>query len=198
METKHVKIEVADPTPLGLFGLAMVTLVASSVKLGFTSGVSLVIPWAMLLGGMAQMMAAVYDFKHKNLFGATAFSAYGLFWIAMSMAWMISAGVFGEKLAATTDTKQLGFAFFGYMVLTLILLVSTLKIHKAMSFLISLIVVLFLSLGLDAMGCGHIWHTIAAYTELAISISTFYILAAQYLNGFFGKMMLPLGKPFMK
>lgn len=35
-ETKQIKIELADPTPLGLFGLALVTLVASSQKLGIT------------------------------------------------------------------------------------------------------------------------------------------------------------------
>lgn len=34
----EIKITNADPSALGLFGLAMVTLVASSVKLGLTSG----------------------------------------------------------------------------------------------------------------------------------------------------------------
>ena len=34
---KNVKVVVADPSAMGLFGLAMVTLVASSQKLGWTS-----------------------------------------------------------------------------------------------------------------------------------------------------------------
>ena len=42
--TKEVKILVADPSALGLFGLAVITLVASSQKLGLKSGVSLVLP----------------------------------------------------------------------------------------------------------------------------------------------------------
>ena len=33
-----IRLSIADPTPLGLFGLAMVTLVASSQKLGITDG----------------------------------------------------------------------------------------------------------------------------------------------------------------
>ena len=45
--TQHVKIVTADPSALGLFGLAMVTLVASFQKLGVTDGVSLVLPWAI-------------------------------------------------------------------------------------------------------------------------------------------------------
>ena len=89
METKQVKIEVADPTTLGLFGLALVTLVASSQKLGITTGYSLVLPWALLLGGMAQLIASMFDFKHNNLFGSTAFGAYGLFWIGMGISWFM-------------------------------------------------------------------------------------------------------------
>ena len=44
--TQKIKIVTADPSALGLFGLAIITLVASSQKLGITSGVSLVLPWA--------------------------------------------------------------------------------------------------------------------------------------------------------
>lgn len=47
MDNKQMKIATADPSALDPFGLAIVTLVASSQKLGITSGVSLVIPWAI-------------------------------------------------------------------------------------------------------------------------------------------------------
>lgn len=198
METKQIKIEVADPTTLGLFGLAIVTLVASSQKLGWTDGLAFVLPWALFLGGMAQFVAALFDFKHNNLFGATAFSAYGLFWIGMGMSWLIKLGCFGEALASTADTRQLGLVFLGYMVLSVVLTISTLKMSKAMFILLALIAVLFLGLALDSFGCGHIWHSVAAYSELAISIVTFYTLSAKYLSGYFGKQILPVGTPFMK
>ncbi|MDZ5034053.1 acetate uptake transporter, partial [Clostridium perfringens] len=84
-ETKEVKILVADPSALGLFGLAVITLVASSQKLGITQGVSLVLPWAIFLGATAQLFACINDFKHNNTFGATAFVAYAFFWYAMGM-----------------------------------------------------------------------------------------------------------------
>ena len=73
---------------------------------------SLVLPWAIFLGATAQLFACINDFKHDNTFGATAFGAYAFFWYAMGFTWLIQNGVFGEKLAATADTKQLGFAFF--------------------------------------------------------------------------------------
>ncbi|MDH6355650.1 succinate-acetate transporter protein [Dysgonomonas sp. PH5-45] len=198
METKNVKIQVADPTTLGLFGLAIVTLVASSQKLGLTDGLAFVLPWALFLGGMAQIIAAIFDFKHNNLFGATAFSAYGLFWVGMAMSWLIKLGCLGETLASTADTKQLGFVFLGYMILTIALTVSGLKMSKAMFVLLFLIVLLFLGLALDSFGFGHFWHSLAAYSELAISLLTFYVLSAKYLNSFFGKNILPVGAPFLK
>lgn len=79
-EQHHVKQVIIDPTAIGLFGLAMVTLVASSQKLGWTENVSGVLPWAIFLGGIAQLIASNYDAKHNNVFGATAFAGYGLFW----------------------------------------------------------------------------------------------------------------------
>lgn len=198
METKRVKVEVADPTVLGLFGLAIVTLVASSQKLGWTSGLSFVLPWAIFLGGMAQLIASIFDFKHKNLFGATAFCAYGLFWMGMAMSWLIKLGCFGETLASETDTRQLGFVFLGYMILSLILTISGLKMSKAMFFLLFFITTLFLGLSLDSFGCGGVWYSVAAYSELAISLIAFYVLSAKYLGSFFGKEILPVGQAFMK
>ena len=196
METKQIKIEVADPTTLGLFGLAIVTLVASSQKLGITDGLGFVLPWALFLGGIAQIIASIFDFKHNNLFGSTAFSAYGLFWIGMGMSWLIKMGCFGETLAASADVKQLGFVFLGYLLLTVIFTISAIKMSKAMFFLLALIIVLFLGLALDSFGCGHIWHQVAAYSELLISLLTFYVLAAKYLNSMFGREILRVGKPF--
>ena len=181
------------PPPLGLFGLAMVTLVASSQKLGLTEGLSFVMPWAFVLGGLERLMACIYDFKQNNIFGATAFGAYGLFWWGVCVSWLIKMGVLGEILHHAADVRQLGFAFVGYFILSFVLAVSTIKMNKVMLLLMSLICILFLALAADAFGEGSIWKQVAAYDELAISLVTFYALAAKYLNTFFGKTMLPMG-----
>ena len=198
MEKNEVKITVADPTTLGLFGLALVTLIASSQKLGMTEGLAYVIPWAILLGGFVQIMASVFDFKHNNIFGATAFAAYGFFWVSLAMCWLIKLNVFGAELAANTDVKQLGFIFVGYFILSLVLTISSLKMSKVMFALMSFICLLFVSLALDSFGMGHAWHTVAAWTELIISILSFYALSAKYLNSFFGKELVKCGKPIIE
>lgn len=198
MEKHKVQIEVADPSALGLFGLSMVTLVASSQKLGLTQGVGFVLPWAIILGGLAQIIACIYDFKHNNLFGATAFGGYGLFWIAVGASWMIKAGAMGQGLASQVDGRQFGVAMLGYLIFSIILLGATLKISKTMFSIIALIIVLFISLAMDSFSMGHIWHSIAAYTEFVISLLGFYMCGGALLNKFYGRKILPQGEPFIK
>lgn len=197
MNESKVKIVVADPSAIGLFGLAMVTLVASSQKLGLTSGVSLVIPWAIFLGAAAQLVACINDFKHNNHFGATAFGAYAFFWFAMAMSWMIQNGVFGETLAAAADPKQFGFAFLGYLIFTLFMTIGAMETNKVLFFIFVMIDFLFLGLALSNLGIAeHSMHSLAAYSELLIAIFSFYGCGANVLNNHFGKTFLPVGKPF--
>lgn len=196
--TYHVKSVLADPTPLGLTGLAMVTLVASSQKLGITDGTALLLPWAIFLGAIAQLVAGVIDFKHNNLFGALAFSAYGFFWLGVGMSWMILGGALGETLQQNADKGQLAFAFLGYFILSLIITVAAFRLNTHLSLLMIFIDILLLGLALDTFGMGSIWHTMAAYSELIISLLSFYGVAASMLNQSYGRTLLPTGKAWTK
>ncbi|MBN2899818.1 MAG: acetate uptake transporter [Clostridia bacterium] len=196
MSTNETKIYTADPSALGLFGLAMVTLVASSSKLGLTSGTSYIIPWAIFLGAFAQLFACINDAKKGNVFGATAFGGYSMFWLGVSMSWMISHGVFGEAMAQNADPKQLGFAFVGYLIFSIYMTIGAVETNKTLFIIFVLIDFLFIGLSLSTLAGMHAAHALAAYSELAISIVSFYGSAANVLNATFGKTFLPLGKPF--
>ncbi len=196
-ENEKVQIVAADPSALGLFGLAMVTLVASSQKLDLTSGVSLVIPWAIFLGALAQLYASIVDCKRNNVFGATAFGGYGFFWLGVAFTWFIQNGVFGEKLASTADVHQLGVAFVGYLIFTLFMTIGAMETTKVLFLIFVLIDFLFLGLSLSTLGVQpELFHTVAAVAELCIALVSFYGSGASVLNAHFGKQFLPLGKPF--
>ena len=145
-ETKEIKVITADPSAVGLFGLAIVTLVASSQKIGWTEGLGLVLPWAIFLGGIAQFYASILDSKHNNTFGTTAFGAYGLFWMAVGLGWLVQAGVFGENLMASVDTRQLGVVYLGYLVFTVFMTIGALETNKVLFFIFVLINFLFIGL----------------------------------------------------
>jgi len=196
--TGHVQELVANPSPLGLFGLAIITLVASSQKLGITEGTALLIPWALFLGAAAQFVAGLYDYKHNNTFGATAFCGYGFFWFGVAMTWMINNGMFGMKAAgAVLDLHQLGFAFLGYFIFTMFMTVGAMGANKVLFIIFFLIDLLFLGLFMSTLGWGgEVWHELAAYSELGIAIMSFYGSAATVLNTHYGFEVLPVGAPF--
>lgn len=194
---QQVKMTTADPSALGLFGLAMVTLVASSQKLGLTEGLSFILPWAIFLGGFAQLFACIHDAKHNNTFGTTAFGAFGLFWLGVGGSWLIQLGVFGEELAVGVDPKQLGFAFVGYLIFSLFMTIGAMETHKVLFFIFVLIDFLFIGLSLSSFGIMHeATHMLAAVSEMLIALLSFYGSAAAVLNAHFGRVFLPIGKPF--
>lgn len=196
MDTQNVKITNSDPSALGLFGLAMVTLVASSQKLGITQGVSYVIPWAIFLGGFAQLFACINDSKRNNAFGTTAFGAYAFFWFAVGTSWLMKLGLFGQAVAASIDVKQLGFAFLGYLIFTLFMTIGAVETNKVLLIIFVLIDFLFLGLTLSTFEImTEFTHKIAAYSELFIALFAFYGCGANVLNAHFGREFLPIGKP---
>lgn len=193
----HVQQVVANPSPLGLLGLAMVTLVACTQKLGITDGTAYIIPWAIFLGAMAQFIAGLFDFKHNNTFGATAFCGYGFFWFGVAMTWMIGNGMFGMHSNAVIDINQLGFAFLGYFIFTMYMTVGAMGANKILFIIFFFIDLLFLGLFMSTLGWGgEAWHTLAGYAELGVSIFSFYGSAATLLNSHYGYTVLPIGEPF--
>jgi uncharacterized protein len=195
---QSVKIVTADPSAIGLLGLAIVTLVASSQKLGWTQGTALIIPWAIFLGACAQLMASIHDAKHNNTFGATAFGGYAFFWFSVGLTWLIQQGVLGEKLAAGVDPHQLGMAFIGYLIFSVYMTVGALKTNKVLFCIFVLIDLLFVGLVLTTFKIApHVGHSLAGWSELAIAVVSFYGSAAVVLNTHFGKQVIPVGLPVL-
>jgi len=195
----ETRISMSDPTALGVFGLALVCLVASSQKLGLTSGTTLLLPWTIFLGSLAQLWASSIDFKKGNYFGAIALGVYGLFWMAMALNWALNLAVsleFFAPLKPFVDTKQVGVAFIGYMIFSIFIMIAAAEANKCFFALLALINVLFFSLAMERFGVSPaLFGKIGAYTELTISLLGFYACGANFLNNFFGRTVLSLGKP---
>ena len=75
---------VADPGPLGLAGFAMTTFCLSSWNAGIWHGAGLeaALALAFFYGGLAQLLAGMWEFVRKNTFAALAFTSYGAFWLS--------------------------------------------------------------------------------------------------------------------
>src|ERR1700738_1501003 len=83
----------ADPGPLGLAGFATTTFALSLINANLVSAGAL--PMAAVLalayGGLAQLIAGIWEFRTGNTFGAVAFCSYGTFWI--SFYFLVNVGL---------------------------------------------------------------------------------------------------------
>ena len=188
----EIKMRVSDPTALGVFGLAMVTLVASPYKIGWIHGNTYAIAWAVVLGSLAQLWAASMDFRNNNYFGSIVLGVYGLFWMAVACVWMFDLFAKDGRVP-----QQMGFAYIGYLVFSLFVTVAALEANRVFAAILVLIDVLFICLALAAFGVAKSGFTIAAgYAEFAIGLLGLYATGAIFLNNFFGRVIVPIGKPF--
>ena len=169
----ETKIIMSDPTALGVFGLSMVTFVAASQKMGWTTGATFLIPWALLLGSIAQIWASTIDFKKNNYFGSIVLGAYGLFWAAVAMHWAISQGWFGPLDPAKADPRQLAYACIGYFFFSLFIMIAAFEVNKMFALMLVLINILLPSLALSILGVNPpLFSTLAAVELMASGYAT--------------------------
>ncbi|MFC3032881.1 acetate uptake transporter [Pseudoalteromonas fenneropenaei] len=69
-----------NPVPFGLFGFALNSILFAGSNLGLYSFNSTLFAAALLLGGLAQGIAARYCAKQGDTFGLTSFGGYALYW----------------------------------------------------------------------------------------------------------------------
>jgi uncharacterized protein len=77
----------ADPAPLGLAAFALTTFLLSAANAHWmtTATGDAWLGYAFAYGGLAQFVAGMWEFRNRNVFGATAFSTYGAFWLGIGL-----------------------------------------------------------------------------------------------------------------
>src|SRR5437762_14359667 len=75
---------IADPAPLGLAAFALTTFVLSGHNASFIPD-TVWIGLALFYGGLVQLLAGMWEFRNRNVFGSTAFSTYGGFWMSLGV-----------------------------------------------------------------------------------------------------------------
>ena len=93
-------VPAADPAPLGLAAFALTTFLLSGHNATFIPDL-LWVGLALFYGGMAQLLAGMWEFRNRNVFGATAFSTYGGFWMGLGIFVVLAvvSKSFGTALA---------------------------------------------------------------------------------------------------
>jgi succinate-acetate transporter protein len=186
---------IADPAPLGLGAFALTTFLLSVHNAGWDTAAtgSAWLGYAFAYGGLAQLLAGMWEFRNKNVFGATAFSTYGGFWIGLGLwALLVAPHATASQAGHDLGWILLAFAIFN----TYMLLLSTQVSLAVFAVFLTLEVteiVLFIGNFTGHSGIVKVGGVIGVITAVA----AWYTSAAGVSNGIGGRIKLPVGSPLL-
>ncbi len=193
-------VPAADPAPLGLAGFALTTFLLSGHNASFIPDAIWVGP-AFFYGGLAQLTAGMWEFRNRNVFGATAFSTYGGFWMGLGI-FIVLADVsksFAAALAGANLTNALAWFLLSFAIFNFYMMIGSLRVNVAV---LSVFVALeateiALAIGfwkLSSGGSAYILH-VGGWLGVVTAGLAWYTSAAGVLNGMSPGIVLPVGPP---
>lgn len=195
---------IADPAPLGLAGFALTTFLLSASNAGWMSKATgaAFLGYAFAYGGLAQFLAGMWEFRNKNVFGATAFGSYGAFWIGLFF-WVRFVqdaapppGVLRTVYTAQT-VKDLGWILLAWAIFNTYMLLWSTQVNWAVFgvFLTLEATEVILFIGFFTGSTGTI--KAGGYVGVLTALVAWYTSAAGVTNGLPGRLRLPVGRPLI-
>jgi len=188
-----ISVTINDTTAnagcLGLMGFGMTTVLLNMHNAGFFKLNVMILAMGIFMGGLAQIITGIMEFKKNNTFGTVAFTSYGLFWLSLVVIWL-----FPEKIgeAGAPDGTAMAAYFFMWGLFTLVMFYGTLRVNRALQFVFGSLAVLFFLLCAVKAGYTGL-ATITGYEGIICGLSAIYAALAQVLNEVYGKVVWPIG-----
>jgi succinate-acetate transporter protein len=189
-ESARVGWTPADPGPLGLAGFAMTTFVLSmfNAKLVGAGGEPVVLGLALAYGGIAQLLAGMWEFRTGNTFGALAFSSFGAFWISF----FVLVTFFAPNIPAADAGHAVGLYLWAWAIFTTYMFVASLRTTGAVALVFFLLAITFVLLGIGNSGAHENIIKWGGYFGLATAAAAWYASFAAVTNSTFGRTVLPV------
>src|SRR4051794_33611677 len=181
---------IADPGPLGLAAFALTTFVLSmfNADLVGSGGEPIVFGLAFAYGGLAQVLAGMWEFRTGNTFGAVAFTSYGAFWLSF---WAF-VQFYAPKIPEADAGHAVGLYLIAWGIFTAYMFVASLRTTAAIALVFILLTITFIALGIgDAGGTTGITK-LGGWLGLATAAAAWYASFAGVTNATFGRVVLPV------
>jgi uncharacterized protein len=181
---------IADPAPLGLGCFALTTFLLSLFNAGLlpAAGEPIVFGVALAYGGVAQVLAGMWEFRKGNVFGATAFTSYGAFWLSF---WAFVTFYAADIPDAAAKEAGVGWYLVAWGLFTVVMWVASLRTTAVLALLFTLLAATFFLLG-----AGDVTHTegltrVGGYLGLVTAAVAWYACLAGVSASTFGRAVLP-------
>lgn len=188
----HENNAIAEPGPLGLAGFALTTFVLSTVnaKLVPDTVAATFLTLGLFYGGLAQLLAGMWEFRKNNTFGATAFTSYGAFWLALASMVLLEHLKIIDFGAARNIA--IGLFLVAWTVFTFYMWIGSFKINNALVIIFTTLVITFILL--DLAEFKIISSSVpGGLMGLVCAAAAWYTSAAGIINNTWGRTVLPVG-----
>jgi succinate-acetate transporter protein len=188
----------ADPAPLGLAGFALTTFLLSAANAHWMTAAtgSAWLGYAFAYGGLVQLLAGMWEFRNRNVFGATAFSTYGGFWIGLGLWAILVAPT--AKSPAIAD-HDVGWILLAFAIFNTYMMIWSTQVNYAVFgvFLTLELTEIILFIGNFAGSSATI--KAGGYLGVLTALVAWYASAALLISGMRGgRPLLPVGKALVK
>ena len=202
----------ADPAPLGLAAFALTTFLLSAKNANWMthSTTNAWLGYAFAYGGLIQLLAGMWEFRNRNVFGAVAFSTYGGFWLGLGL-WVqlvVNPAVAAIKPATAAATvaalnHDVGWILLSFFIFNTYMLILSTQVNMA-------VFLVFLTLGLTELilfignfslgsagtsGLVQFGGYIGLVTALVAWYTSFALVSRGMANA---KLRFPVGEPLIK
>lgn len=195
---------IADPAPLGLAAFALTTFLLGAASAGWmTKGTTnAFLGYAFAYGGLCQLLAGMWEFRNRNVFGATAFSSYGGFWIGFGLWFLLvaehaaPAGITAAAYGAEVQ-HDIGWIFLAFAIFNAYMLIWSTQVNVAVFavFLTLELTEIFVFIG--KLGGNTNIAKVGGYIAVVTAVVAWYTSAAGVANGMGGRLRVPVGKPII-
>jgi succinate-acetate transporter protein len=153
-----------------------------------SGGEPVVFGLALAYGGLAQLLAGMWEFRTGNTFGAVAFTSYGAFWLSF---W-----AFEQFYAADVPKADVGHAVGLYLIawgiFTAYMFVASLRTTAAIALVLALLALTFFALGIGEAGAHENVVKIGGWIGLATAAAAWYASFAAVVNSTFDRTLMPV------
>jgi len=191
---------VADPAPRGLAAFALTTFVLSGHNASFIPD-GIWIGLAIFYGGLVQLLAGMWEFRNRNVFGSTALSTYGGFWLALGGFVLLAttSKAFAGLMKGPDVDNALAWFLIAFAIFNTYMLLWSTRVNWAVTgvFMALETTEILLAIGFFRVAHGYSPYVLHAggWAGVVTAAVAWYTSAAGVVNGMSPRAVLPVGRP---
>lgn len=185
--------QLANPSPLGLFGFAIVSTLSAVPKISGDSSILAngnLATVAFFIGALAQLITSIFQFLLNNSHSATTFALFGLHWASESLQLLLASV---EQISTNTESDHAADAVY-FAVLTtaaIILWIPTFRMNRVLNMTLFFVVLVF-TFDIPAVYEIRWAQIVSGVFAVLASILAMYMALLDLVNETWNKSVLPL------